>query len=272
MVVRDHDAERFTQNLHGYDDIAPTVITSLDEAVSIIADRSRHVDVFVVDNNIDGTFELISELRQTYPRLLIILVDEEADFGMPGQADAMTTEPFHNDDLINRVRKMIADRKQETLRSDSLPAVRSISKRMRQATGVLGKQQAATDACIDIGYDYVGFYGVTNDSPLELSLGAQSGPNTIKSIAPKSATLDDLMGWVSQNKQSRIAAPEDKPNHPLVARGRLGAIACVPVSFSDHHFGVIAACRDRPGSITQDNVLMLELVATQLATALLKED
>lgn len=79
------------------------------------------------------------------------------------------------------------------------------------------------------------------------------------------------MGWVAQNGQSRIAGPEDRPNHPLVARGRLGAVSCVPVSFSTRSFGVIVACKDRPGSITQEAVLMLELIAAQLAAAITKE-
>lgn len=271
IAVKHDDAKRYHKNLSAHDDFQAHIVTNTDDAVAVIADRSQHVDVFVIDNNMDGVFELISELRQTYPRLLIVLVDEEADFGMPGQADAMSTEPFENDDLVNQIRKMIADRRMETLRSDSLPAVRSISKRMRQASGVIGKQQAAMEACMDMGYDYAAYYDIKQKEPLQLSLGAQSGPKAIQSIAPKKSSVDDLMGWVAQNGQSRIAAPEDKPNHPLVARGRLGAVACVPVSFSEHDFGVIAACRDEPGTITQDNILMLELVATQLATVLLKE-
>jgi len=76
---------------------------------------------------------------------------------------------------------------------------------------------------------------------------------------------------VAQNGQSRIAGPEDNPTHPLVARGRLGAVVCVPVAFNNVNYGVIAACNDRPGSIPQDSVLMLELVCTQLAAALSKK-
>jgi GAF domain-containing protein len=104
-----------------------------------------------------------------------------------------------------------------------------------------------------------------------MSARAQGGPGTIQAIAPKQTNPNDLMTWVVQNGQSRVAAPEDTPNHPLVARQRLGAVACVPVHFSGRTFGVMVACRERPGSITQENVMMLELVCAQLGAALSKE-
>jgi GAF domain-containing protein len=43
------------------------------------------------------------------------------------------------------------------------------------------------------------------------------------------------------------------------------------VEFSGTSYGVLIACRDRPSSITQENVLMLELICAQLAAALGKE-
>jgi GAF domain-containing protein len=36
-------------------------------------------------------------------------------------------------------------------------------------------------------------------------------------------------------------------------------------------FGVIFACREQPDAITQQNVMMLELVSAQLANALAKQ-
>ncbi len=271
VAIRKEEAKRYHTQLAQYGDFAVEIVTSKPDAIEVIANRDRNFDAFVLDNELDGVYEFVKELRQTYPRLLIVLVDEGADFGMPGQADDLSTDPFNNDDLANRIRRMISDRRQETLRSDSLPAVRSIAKRMRQAVGAIGKQEAAVESCMAMGYDYVAYYNIENRTALELVLKAQTGPKAIQAIAPKYANAEDLMGWVAQNGQSRIAAPEDQPNHPLVARGRLGAVVCVPVSFSGTDFGVIAACRDRPGSITQENVLMLELVAAQLATVLLKE-
>jgi hypothetical protein len=200
-----------------------------------------------------------------------VLVDEEADFGIPGQADAISTAPFTGGDLARQIKRLIADRQLETIRSDSLPAVRNIAKRLRSAMGARGKQDAAVATCHEMGFDYVAYYHMQGSEPLSLALQSQSGPNAIQSIAPKTANADDLMGWVMQNGQSRIAGPEDSPNHPLVARGRLGTVVCVPVFFSAQQFGVIAACRDRPNSITQENVMMLELVGAQLGSALAKE-
>jgi GAF domain-containing protein len=190
---------------------------------------------------------------------------------MPGHADDMSTDPFTKDDLVRRINKLISDRRMETLRSDSLPAVRTMSKTMKGAQGAGGKQEAAVQSVLEMGYDYVAYYEISTQEPLQLRLKAQGGPKAIQSVAPTDATADDLMGWVAQNGQSRIAAPEDKPNHPLVARGRLGAVSCVPVQFGETSFGVIAACRDVPGSINQEHILMLELAAAQLASALRKE-
>lgn len=271
IATMPEDASRYYKNLSRHEGFLITIVHNFDDAKEVLADRDRHVDIFVVDNKIGRVFAMIGELRQSYPRLIIIMVDEEADFGMPGQADEMSTAPFDNDDLARRIRRLMSDRQTETLRSDSLPAVRNFAKTLRAATGVLGKQQASVKACLDMGYDYVGYYHKTSDDPLGLELKAQEGPAVITSITPKSANATDLMGWVQKNGQSRIAAPEDSPNHPLVSRGRLGAVVCVPVAFNGVTYGVMAACRDRPGSITQDNVLMLELIGSQLGAAIAKE-
>jgi hypothetical protein len=272
VTIKKQHAKRYFTELKKYDNIHSDIVATLEDTLSLLADKDKHIDVLAIDNNLnDKIYEFVVHVRQKYPRLLIVLIDEEADFGLPGQADEMTTEPFRNDDLVKRVERMISDRRMETLRSDSLPAVRSVNKSMKDAIGAIGKQEAAVKAVQAMGYDYVSYYHIENEEPLQLYLRAQAGPNTITSIAPKKATADDLMGWVAQNGQSRIAAPDDRPNHPLVARGRLGAVSCVPVGFGGKQFGVIAACKDIPGSITQEHILMLELVATQLASALKKE-
>jgi len=271
VSVREDSAKRYYQNLSTQEGFKINIVTQTADALTLLADLTHHTDVFVIDNNLGESHDLIRDLRQKYPRLLIVLVDEEADFGIPGQADDISTEPFNHDDLARRINRLMSDRQLETLRSDSLPAVRNIAKRLRTATGARGKQEAAVLACKEMGYDYVAYYHLERLEPFRMSLYAQNGPNPIQAVAPKQASLDDLMGWVSQNNQSRIAGPEDKPNHPLVARGRLGAVACVPVSFSGSSYGVMVMCRDRPGSITQENVMMLELVCTQLASALSKE-
>lgn len=271
IAVPQDQATRFRENLATYENFNLHITTDVSDALALIADRDQHIDVFVIENSMGDVFTLVGELRQNYPRLLIVLVDEEADFGMPGQADAISTEPFRNDDLARRIVRLMSDRQMETLRSDSLPAVRNIAKRLRTANGSHGKQEAAIATCLDMKYDYVAYYQLDRSEQPKMSIRAQGGPRTIQSVAPKQSSPDDLMMWVWQNGQSRIAAPEDKPNHPLVARGRLGAVACVPVQFSGRTFGVMVACRERPNSITQENVMMLELISAQLAAALSKE-
>lgn len=271
IAVRREHASRYYKNLSPHKDLRVQLVSDPKDALDALADRDKHVDVFVVDNGLTDTYELTNELRQTYPRLLVILVDEEADFGMPGHADEISTEPFHNDDLVRRLRRLMSDRNQETLRADSLPAVRMFAKRLLTASGEGGKTQAAVEACKEMGYDYVAYYKLENQNPLQVMLKAQDGTNTIKSVAPKQGTPEDIIGWVGKNGQSRIAGPADNPTHPLVAKGRLGAVACVPVMFNAVRYGVLVACREQPGTINQENVMMLELVSTQLAAAISKE-
>jgi putative methionine-R-sulfoxide reductase with GAF domain len=247
------------------------LVSDLTDALTTLADRTQHVDVLVIDTRMGHIFEFISELRQSYPRLFIVRVDEDADFGLPGQADEISTEPFENNDLIKRITRLMSDRQLETLRADSLPAVRQFAKELRKAAGELGKQQAAVAACKDLGYDYVAFYRLENNSLKQISLKAQEGPTPLQGFAPKQAAPDDLISWVAQNGQSRMAGPNDTPNHPLVAKGRVGAVACVPVILGGNRYGILVACRDQPGSISQENVLMLELVSAQLAAAISKE-
>lgn len=268
-LIRQEDAARYQQQLGNVGDIGLHTAHHPQDMHAIL--RDNHTDVLVIDNRLERAYSVINELRQSYPRLMIVLVDEEADFGMPGQADEISTEPFMNNDLVKKVRRMISDRQMETVRSDTLPAVRNVAKRLRGAPGILGKQQAGVQSCKELGFDYVAYYHKVTEQPLALALKAHEGPTAIQAIAPKESAPDDLMMWVVANGQSRIASPEDRPNHPLVTRGRLGAIACVPCMFNGVTYGAIAAMRDRPGSITQENVLLLELIASQMAAAMAQE-
>jgi GAF domain-containing protein len=270
-VVPRTDASRYYQNLSEQANFRLQIVSKRDDADTILADRDKHIDVLVIDNRIGEVFEFVSDLRHTYPRLFIVLVDEDADFGLPGQADEISTDPFTHNDLSRRITRLMSDRQLETLRADSLPAVREFAKRLRNASGEYGKQQAAVSACMDMDYAYVAFYRLENMNPLKLSLSAQEGPNTVQAVAPKKAAENDIMAWVVQNGQSRTAGPADEPTHPLVKRGRLGAVACVPVIYSGSRYGVLVACREQSGTISQDNVLMLELVSAQLAAAVSKE-
>ncbi|MEO0564792.1 MAG: hypothetical protein AAF125_21985, partial [Chloroflexota bacterium] len=126
-AVPQSDAKRFYQNLREQQDFAVRISTDLRDALKDLADRDTPTDVFVLSQVFPQTTELINRLRQSYPRLLIILVDEEADFAIPGQADAISTDPFNNDDLAKQIQRLMSDRQLETLRADSLPAVRQFA-------------------------------------------------------------------------------------------------------------------------------------------------
>jgi hypothetical protein len=269
-AVRLPSVARFRENLSKDPKLKVTVVTSEPSAREILANAEKRTDVFVVDNGLGNVFELVKELRQTYPRLLNLLVDEDADFGMPGRADDVSTEPFKDDDLIKKIKRLAEERRLETLRADALPPVRNFAKSLRKANKGLGKQQAAVEAVQELGYDYVAFYSVAPSDPPSLSLGAQVGPNAITNMVPARTDYSGVMGWVVQNGQSRIVGPGDDPNHVLIEKGKFGAAACVPVG-STMRFGVVIACREQPGSIKMENVLMLELVSAQLASALAKE-
>ena len=248
VAVPQKDAGRFFKNMRQYDDFRVRIVSELNDLLADLADKDHQTDVLVLSQEIPNATDMINELRGGYPRLLIVLVDEEADFAIPGQADDISTDPFDNDDLAKRIQRLMSDRQLETLRADSLPAVRTFAKKLRDAAGEVGKLQAAASACTEMNYDYVACYKQDNASTLSLSLKAHEGSRPIRSVAPKTANSDDLMGWVAKTGQSRVAAPEDNPNHPLVAKGRLGAVACVPINISGIRYGVLVACRDIPGS------------------------
>ena len=95
VAVRREHASRYFQNLSAQSDFRVTMVTDIPDALEVIADRDKHVDVLVLDNSLERVFEVVSELRQSlHARLLIDLVDEEADFAMPGQADDISTDPY----------------------------------------------------------------------------------------------------------------------------------------------------------------------------------
>jgi hypothetical protein len=271
VAVRREHAARYYKGLSNQQNFQLEIVSAIQDVLDTLGNSDKHVDVLILDNGLGAIYELIDEVRLTHPRLFIIIVDEEADFGTPGQADEFTTEPFTDNDLIKRITRLMSDRKLETLRADSLPAVRQFAKELRNAVGELGKLQTTVNVCKNLGYDYVAFYRLENPETLSMTLRAQAGPAPIQSIAPKATSDNDLMTWCLSHEQNRIAAPQDTPNHPLVAKGRLGAVACVPVLFGGHRYGVLAAFRDQPGTITQDDIMMLELVAAQLGSTITKE-
>lgn len=270
VAVRRERAAAYYKNLSAHKDFRINLVSDSRDAWETVCDSDKTTDVVVLDNALSNAAELVSDLRYSYPRILIVLVDEDADIATPGQADDITTEPFRDDDLIRRITRLMSDRRLETLRADAMPPVREFAKKLRMAAGEGGKTQAAVTACYDLGYDYTAFYRIESLEPLRVTLRAQEGKPAIQSVAPRQASETDLMGWVAKTGQSKIAGMQDELTHPLVKRGRLGAVVCVPVGLTKR-YGVLVACREKPGSITGENLVMLELVSAQLAAVIAKE-
>lgn len=270
VTVPENNAKRFYDNLSIIKDFRVRVVSKITDAHQQLADANVNVDVIILDNSLDGAFETVSLVRQKYTRVLIVLVDEDADFALPGQADDISTDPFTNGDLARRVNRLMSDRRLETLRADAMPPVRAFAKQLRKAVGEIGKQQAAVATIRELGYDYVAFYRYEKADPLTVTLKAQDGSAAIQAVAPKQATIEDLIGWVAVNGQSRLANHGDELNHPLVKKGRLGAVIITPVG-ATNRYGVLVAARERPGSITMQDVLLVELISAQLAAVGAKE-
>lgn len=270
VAIRIEAMARYRENLGREPQFHIDIITSEEKLLERLEDSTRRTDVVILDEQLTDSFELIRKIRQNHPQLLIVKVDEDADFGMPGRADEVSTSPFENDELIKIIKRLFEDRRLETLRADSLPSVRSFAKTLLKSRGP-AKTQSAVNAIRELGYDYVAFFTITPTTPPSLTQAAQAGAADVLRIAP--AKLDyetSIVGWVADNGQSRIISKEDTPNHPFIAKGRFGVGVCVPVG-TTLRFGIIFACREQAGSISPEDILMLELVSAQLASAIARE-
>lgn len=263
VTVRSKNAARYEQHLAAYPELRVRITRSLDQALNVLADHNRPVDLLVLDNGMSGVFELVADLRQTYPRLMIVLVDEDADFAMPGQADDISTAPFTDDDLVRRISRLIADRHLETLRADSMSPLRDYIKRLRKAVGEGEKLQVALSACRELGFEYAAIYRLDSLDPLELSLQAQDGKPLVKA-APNS-----IVGWVARTGQSRIVTPSAKDGAPTLQRGQLSAVACASIGMTNR-YGVLVVCTTAPNTIAQQQLSPLEMIGAQLAADLSK--
>jgi hypothetical protein len=134
---------------------------------------------------------------------------------------------------------------------------------------MLGKIEVAVQAIQELGYDLVVYYRVEEpDAPLILSTAG--GDPALTAVAPDQQSRSTLIGWVAENMQSRVVGPEDDPNYALIKRGRLGVGACVPVG-TPTPYGILLAGHATSSTISHENVLLLELIGTQLAAVLAKE-
>ncbi|MFP4323204.1 MAG: GAF domain-containing protein [Anaerolineales bacterium] len=272
VAVQQEAEKRFREGLKKEPTFHVSLVTSLEKARAAMDDATQPIDVFVVDNTLGDVYDMLKEIRMKYPRLLIISVDEGADFALPGRADDISTEPFKNNDLITRIKHLNEDRRLQTLRADALPPVRQFAKSILRADqSGTSRQQAAVEALAELGYDYVAFYTISKGDNPSLLLSAQVGPEEATKLAPRQPDYNNsLLGWVAQNGQSRTVSPQDELNHPFVKKGQFKSAACIPVG-TTVRFGVMFACRVDLDAISQENVMMLELVSAQLASALAKE-
>jgi hypothetical protein len=263
--------ERYRTFLSRDTQIALRLVTTGKSIFEALDGGQELPDILVVDYALGDVYSLINSLRERYPRLLILLVDEDADFGMPGRADEVSVDPFENSDLLKRIKRMTEDRRLETLRTDVLPQIRTFAKSLRRAASSYARQQAAITAVREMGYDYAAVYQAMPSDPGSLKLAVQDGPRELQDGASREESgPQSLVAWVGRSGQSRIVGPGDEPSHPFLREKRFGAGVCVPIG-STFRFGVIFACRNQPGSITKQGILMLELVSAQLASALSKQ-
>jgi DNA-binding response OmpR family regulator len=271
VAVRQEQVARYRQHLDAYPDYHVELVSDQTDALTILADREKHVDVLVLDNGMAQAFDFVTELRQSYPRIFIVLVDEDADFATPGQADDISTEPFENDDLNRRITRLMSDRELETLRADALPAVRQFAKELRKAFyDEDGKYQAAVNACAELGFTYVAFYRVESDAET-LTLKAQTGASDLCALALAVAAPDGLTARVFKSGHTRLATADDAAAEPLIGEGRLPVVSYIPVTLSNQRYGVLVAGKNQANSISQDNILMLELIAAQVASVISKD-
>ena len=270
VAVQLKSSVRYREQLAAIPDFSVSIVTSIEQVNETLADRSKTTGVLVLDNALGDVYDIIRELRQLYPNLLIIEVDEEADFSLPGQADDVSNTPFENDELIKKIKRLVEDRRLETLRADSLPSVRSFAKSLHQAKGSLAKTKAAVDAVMDLGFNYAAFFRITPTTPPSVSVVAQQGEDAVTRIAPNKLSHESAIGWVAETGQTKIMNPEDEVNHPFVARQKFRQGVAVPVG-NNMRFGVIFAAVDGTEDIRKESVLMLELISAQLASALARE-
>jgi DNA-binding response OmpR family regulator len=269
-AVRLEAIARYRENLSTEAQFHVEMVPSVEKLEERLANNALRTDVLVLDEQLTDSFELIKKIRQSNPQLLIIKVDEEADFGMPGRADEVSTRPFENNELIKIIKRLFEDRRLETLRADSLPSVRTFAKTLLKSRGP-AKTQAAVNAIKELGYDYVAFYTVTPTEPPTLTQAGQAGAADVLKIAPSKLDYEtSIVGRVAATGESRLVGKEDNPNHPFISKGRFGAGVTVAVG-TTLRFGVVFASREKAGSITPEDILMLELVCAQLASALARD-
>lgn len=269
LVIRADAVARYRDYMANEPTIGVRIVSSIEDARTELADRQKPTDILVVDNTFQDAFNFIKAIRMDHPRLMVLLVDEDADFSTPGPADDVTTDPFQNGEIIRKIRRLLEDRRLETIRADALPPIRNFAKALAKATKGLGRMQAAVGAVQELGFAHVAYYTVEGTPPT-LSLSAQVGDNAVMSAMPQKPEPTGLMADVLTTGKSRVGAAGTPYTHFLLEKGKYGAAVCLAVGQS-MRFGLILAFKEGKDSIAQESVMMVELICAQLAAALAKE-
>lgn len=276
VLVMTHEqyAARYHEHFAREGQVALTLVTNGAAVRERLDDPNTQTDILVADcalNSAMDVYRLVNGLREQHPHLLIVLVDEEADFAMPGHADEVTVTPFEEGDLIKRIKRLAEERRLETLRTDVMPQVRAFARALRRTKTVQARQEAAVEAVLSMAYDYGAVYQADEFDPGRLTLAVQKGPQAALDAAPREVTDPDaLVVWVSRNGRSHVFQAGDGSGHPFTTEGWFKEGACVPVG-STFRFGVLVAARVEPQRIGQHQLFMLELIGAQLANALTKQ-
>jgi len=62
VTVRREHASRYFQNLSTQPDFRVKLVTNIPDALELIADRDKHIDVLVLDNGLERVFEVVTDL------------------------------------------------------------------------------------------------------------------------------------------------------------------------------------------------------------------
>ncbi|MCC7205750.1 MAG: hypothetical protein IT323_00495 [Anaerolineae bacterium] len=270
VAVRPSAAAQYREHLEPDARLAATVVDSEAAAQTALNDEAGTPDVLAVDRALCDTNALLTELRRAHSRLMVIVLDEDADFATPGPADDISTDPWRDDELVKKILRLVEERSVATLRADALPGVRSFVKALRKATRPISKQQAAVSAVKELGFDHVAYYTILPGEALSLSLAAQACADEAEDALPLREDENGLAGWVARTGQSKMVRPGDTPGHPLLENGQYGAVVAAPVG-STIRFGVMLAFRAAGQAIGGDDIVMLELINAQLASALVRD-
>jgi hypothetical protein len=270
LFIQPEDVARYRQHFAAHSGVEDAYVHTVPALQ--LALHQQTPDVLVIDNRFERAYRLVPILQQQQPRLIVVLVDEQVDFAMPGYADDISTSPLVNDDLMRRIRQLIAERQMETARASAMPLVRSITRRMRAVSGAPAKQRVIVEAVRElVGYDYTACYNVTQLKPPLLALAAHDGQSDALQFAPETNQPDDLLTRVLETGHAYYASIGQTPTHPLVAMRRFGAVACVPCVYNGLIYGVLVVMRNQERSIDDDHLRTLELVTTQYAAQVARE-